>query len=119
MRIQEAADAARAGALTESKAREILSEILEQTTGKPIQQWTVRKWLVHWLEIKEKVSSPKTMTKYRQVLRDFERSLAARADLAIEHITSTDALAYRNAILEGRTRGSNSQSKHESRQRGI
>jgi len=119
VRIQEAADAARAGALTESKAREILSEILEQTTGKPIQQWTVRKWLVHWLEIKEKVSSPKTMTKYRQVLRDFERSLAARADLAIEHITSTDALAYRNAILEGRTRGSNSQSKHESRQRGI
>jgi integrase len=101
VRIQQAADAARAGALTESKAREILSEILEQTTGRAIQQWTVRQWLAHWLEIKEKVSSPKTMAKYRQVLRDFEKSLGSRADLAIEHITSSDALAYRDAILKG------------------
>ena len=101
VRIQQAADAARSGALTESKAREILSEILEQTTGKPIQQWTVRKWLAHWLEIKERVSSPKTMAKYRQVLRDFEKSLDSRADLALDHITSNDALAYRDAILKG------------------
>jgi integrase len=101
VRIQEAADAGRAGALTESKAREILSEILEQTTGKPIVQWTARAWLAHWLEIKARVSSPKTVAKYRQVLRDFERSLGSRADLALDHITSTDALAYRDAILEG------------------
>ena len=101
VRIQEAADAGRAGALTESKAREILSEILEQTTGKPIAQWTARKWLAHWLEIKERVSSPKTMAKYRQVLRDFEKSLDSRTDLALDHITSNDALAYRDAILKG------------------
>jgi integrase len=111
VRIQQAADDARAGALTESKAREILSEILEQTTGKPIQQWTVRKWLAHWLEIKERVSSPHTMAKYRQVLRDFQQSLGARAGLALDHITSSDALAYRDAILkDGRGEGTANQS---------
>jgi integrase len=111
VRIQEAADDARAGALTESKAREILSEILEQTTGKPIQQWTVRKWFAHWLEIKERVSSPHTMAKYRQVLRDFQQSLGSRADLALDHITSNDALAYRDAILkDGRGEGTANQS---------
>ena len=98
--IQRAADKDRAGALTESAARAIISEILEQTTGKPIQQWTVRKWLAHWLEIKERVASPKTVAKYRQVLRDFQQSLGARVDLALDHITSSDALAYRDTILE-------------------
>jgi integrase len=101
VRIQEAADHGRARSLTESKAREILSEILEQTTGKPIQQWTVRKWLAHWLEIKERVLSPHTMAQYRQVLRDFQQSLGARADLTLDHITSSDALAYRDATLKG------------------
>lgn len=41
------------------------------------------------------------MAKYRQVLRDFEKSLGSRADLALDHITSNDALAYRDAILKG------------------
>jgi integrase len=101
VQIQKAADDGRAGTLTESAAREIIDEILEQTTGKPPAQWTARKWFAHWLEIKARVSSDKTMSKYRQVLRDFEKSLSARADLALAHIASTDALIYRDAILKG------------------
>jgi integrase len=100
VQIQRAADEGRAGALTEATARDIISEIVESTTGKAIQQWTVRKWFAHWLEIKQKTSSPKTMQKYRQVLRDFEESLGPRANLPLVHITSEDALRYRNAILE-------------------
>jgi hypothetical protein len=100
VRIQEAADRGRAGALTEAAARDIISEILESTTGKAIQQWTARKWFTHWLDIKERGSSPKTMQKYRQVLRDFEESLGSRADLPLVHVTSEDALRYRDAILE-------------------
>jgi integrase len=99
VQVQKAADAARAGALTEATARDIISEIVESTTGKAIQQWTVREWFAHWLAIKENESSPKTMQKYRQVLRDFEKSLGSRADLPLVHITSDDTLKYRNAIL--------------------
>jgi integrase len=100
VRIQESADQARAGVLTESKAREIIGAILEHTTGQAMQQWTVRSWVAHWLDIKEKSASPKTMAKYRQVLRDFEKSLGSRANLPLVHVTSADALRYRNAILE-------------------
>jgi integrase len=99
VRIQEAADKARSAMLTEAAARDIISEIVESTTGKAIVQWTSRAWFAHWLEIKKGTASPKTLQKYRQVLRDFEKSLGSKATLPVAHITSEDALRYRSSIL--------------------
>jgi integrase len=96
--IERAEGHAKNGTLTEQQAKKIIGEILERTTGEPLRSYKVREWLDHWLEMKEKVRSGKTLDRYRQVIRDFIDSLGNRANLALSHISPKDILAYRNSI---------------------
>jgi len=95
---QYAENKAKEGTLTEQAARKIIGEILERTTGEALHNYKARDWLAHWLDMKEKVRSGKTMDRYRQVIRDFIESLGSRADLGLAHITSKDVLTYRDSI---------------------
>ena len=88
------------GTLTEQTAKKIIGEILERTTGEPLQSFKTREWFHHWLDIKEQVRAGKTTTRYRQVVRDFLASLGNRANLDLAHIASKDILAYRNSIIK-------------------
>jgi integrase len=98
--IENAEGHALNGTLTEQTARKIIGEILERTTGEPLQSFKTREWFQHWLDIKEQVRAGKTTTRYRQVVRDFLASLGNRANLNLAHIASKDVLAYRNSIIK-------------------
>ena len=100
--IERAENHAKNGTLTEQQAKKIIGEILERTTGEPLRSYRAREWLEHWLDMKGKVRSGKTMDRYRQVIRDFIHSLGNRANLGLSHITSIDVLDYRNSILADR-----------------
>ena len=97
--IERAENHARDGTLTEQAAKKIIGEILERTTGEPLQSFKTREWFQHWLDIKEQVRAGKTTTRYRQVVRDFLASLGSRANLNLAHVASKDILAYRNLII--------------------
>lgn len=99
LRLEQAENAAKAGTFTEQTARKLLGEILERVTGERMQNYTIKEWFEHWLQLKEKVSSEKTMSRYRQVVRDFIASLDKRANLALTHLSSKDVLNYRDGIL--------------------
>jgi integrase len=94
LKLQEASDNAKEGRLTEKRIREIISDI----AGKPVAGFTVRGWFEHWLKIKEEKRSDKTLSRYRQVVRDFLSCLGSKAQLWLHHITSEDILAYRQSI---------------------
>jgi integrase len=97
-KLEQASDEAVTGRLTESRARDLISEILEHATGEALHGFKARDWFEHWLEIKEKVRAGKTVDRYRQVIRDFLASLGGRDNLWLHQITSRDILAYRSAI---------------------
>ncbi len=99
--IENAEGHAKNGTLTEQTAKKIIGEILERTTGEPLQNYKAREWFHHWLDIKEQVRADKTTTRYRQVVRDFLASLGSRVNLGLAHIASKDILAYRNSIIGG------------------
>jgi integrase len=96
--LEQAENHARNGTLTEQRAKRLIGEVLERTTGEPLHTHKVHEWLNQWLEMKALVRSNKTTARYRQVIRDFIVSLGARADLALAHITPKDILVYRNSI---------------------
>lgn len=48
------------GSLTETRARELISEIIEQSPGEPMKFYTVGYWLHDWLEGKEATKSQGT-----------------------------------------------------------
>jgi integrase len=100
--LERAENAAKAGTLTEQTARKLLGDILERVIGEGMQNYTVKGWFEHWLQLKEKVRSEKTMSRYRQVIRDFIGSLGNRANLALTHLSSKDILTYRDGLLRKR-----------------
>jgi integrase len=96
-KLAQASRIAKNGRLTEDRARELISEISEVSTGKPLASYTAKAWFEHWLKLK-KARSPRTLVRYEQVVRDFLSSLGQRADLWLHQITSDDVLAYRDSI---------------------
>ena len=96
-KLAQASRIAKNGRLTEDRARELISEISEVATGKPLASYTAKAWFEHWLKLK-KARSPKTVARYEQVVRDFLSSLGVRAELWLHQITSDDVLAYRDSI---------------------
>jgi integrase len=99
LRLEQAENAAKAGTFTEQTARKLLGEILERVTGERMQNYSIKEWFDHWLQLKEKVRSEKTMSRYRQVVRDFIKSLGSRGNLAVTHLSSKDVLNYRDGLL--------------------
>jgi integrase len=97
--LERAENAAKAGTLTEQRTKELLGQVLERCTGEKLANHTIGEWLAHWLELKAKVRSPNTMTRYKQVMRDFIKSLGSRADLPLTHLSSKDVLRYRDGML--------------------
>jgi integrase len=96
-KLAQASNIAKKGRLTEDRARELISEISEVSTGKPLASYTAKAWFEHWLKLK-KARSPKTLARYEQVVRDFLVSLGERAHIWLHQITSDDVLAYRDSI---------------------
>ena len=95
--LQRAELLGREQALTESKTRQLLSEVLERITGKGLPVFTLRQWLGHCLRQKKKSRSGKTAARHQQMMNEFVTFLGHRADLNIETITVKDILDFRDS----------------------
>src|SRR5207249_6570114 len=90
MQWQRAADLARQRALTEERAREVISEIVASVHGEGLRTFTVRQWFDNFRRIKADSQNPKTAVRYAQIEREFCGFIGPNADLNILAITSAD-----------------------------
>jgi integrase len=94
---QRAADLARQRALTEERAREVISEIVVSVHGgEGLRTFSIRQWFDHFRKIKADSQSPKTALKYEHVARQFLDFLGQKAGLNILVITSEDLRKFRD-----------------------
>lgn len=84
------------GILTEAQARRVISEIVERTTGEPLEFYTVETWLRDWLKGKDQTKSKGTSVRYTQVVDAFIKHLDKRAALNIAHIAPRDFQTFRD-----------------------
>ncbi len=83
LNLERAEGAARAGTLTEARARQLLSEILERTTGESLIVTTTEGWLRDWLRGKELAKSTATHEKYSSTVEAFVGHLGSKAKMTI------------------------------------
>jgi hypothetical protein len=96
---QKAADDARQGRLTESRARQIISDILERTTGRALYAPSVKRYLEDWLIREKGTSSASILRRKEQAVRLFLTSLGRRATLQLEAITEADIVTFRDQLV--------------------
>src|SRR5262245_4664480 len=77
--LEYASHEAKAGRLVESRALELISQLVEQTTGEPLRGYTVEGWLREWLKGKQDTKSRSTAVKYQAAIERFIVSLGQRA----------------------------------------
>ena len=87
------------GVLTETRARELIGEILERTTGEKLSFYTAESWLRDWLRGKELSKATNPHIKYSQTIEGFLAQLGGRAKLNIAAISTKDIVAYRDDQL--------------------
>jgi len=96
---QKAADEARHGRLTEGRARQIVSDILERTTGRALYAPSVKRYLEDWLKRETGTSSKSMLKKKTQAVRLFLASLGPRQTLQLEAVTEADVVAFRDELI--------------------
>jgi integrase len=97
--LQRAANEARRGVLTETRTRELLSEILASVTGEAMRSFTVAQWFEHFAAQKARSRAGQTAARHRQMMREFLEFLGPRASLNIAAITSKDIADFRDHRL--------------------
>lgn len=93
-------ESGRRGTLTEAQARRVVSEIVERTTGEPMQFHSCRDWLDEWATGKTGSTAGRTSMKYAQIVRDFLEHLGDRADMSLAAITPKDVRSFRDALAK-------------------
>lgn len=84
------------GSLTEAQARLVISEIIERTTGEPMNHYSAEGWLREWLAGKKQTKSDGTSVRYAQVIENFISHLGKRAKLNNAQVSSRDLKAFRD-----------------------
>ena len=94
--LEHAAREARAGLLTQERARVLVSQILERTTDhtESIRATSVRLFVQQYLESTEAEVTAATQERYRGILRFFLKHLGGRADRTINALLPKDVEAY-------------------------
>jgi integrase len=87
----------KADRLTESRARELISEIVLQTTGEPLRFYSADEWLHDWLKGKELAKSEGTFVKYKHTIEKFLTSLGERRKRNVNQIAPRDIQRFRDA----------------------
>lgn len=93
---QRAEELAGRGTLTEAKARQIISEIVERVVGEPLCFNTTREWLESWLLGKTRARATNTGKRYKLAITAFLDHLGVKADRTIAAVTMRDALNFRD-----------------------
>jgi integrase len=95
--LEYASHESKAGRLTESRALELVSEIVEQTTGEPLRSYTAEGWLREWLAGKKSAKSRATTLKYEGAIERFIESLGPRAGINLRQVLPRDVLRFRES----------------------
>jgi hypothetical protein len=99
--FEKVAEAGRKGALTESVARAVCSELVLQATGEELHFRSCREWLNEWLRDKSGTTAVSTLKKYKQVICDFLTHLDKKADQPLGAISPKDVRTFRDVLAEG------------------
>jgi integrase len=86
--------------LTESRALELVSEIVEQTTGEPLRSYSACAWLREWVAGKKSSKSASTSSKYEAAIERFIVSLGPRAGLNLRQVLPRDVLRFREEEVQ-------------------
>jgi integrase len=97
--LERAESMAARSTLTEIRARELIGEVLERTSGENLPFYTTESWLRDWLRGKEVSKSPGTHVKYSHTVESFLSHLGTRAKLNLAAISSKDIAGYRDAQI--------------------
>lgn len=97
--LERAEGMAKQGTLTETRARELIGEVLERTTGDSLPFYTGEAWLRDWLRGKAVSRSANTYLNYKHTIESFITHLGARAKINIAAIISKDIASFRDAQL--------------------
>ena len=97
--LERAEGLAAQGTLTEARARELIGEVLERTSGDTLPFYTAEGWLRDWLRGKQISKSPGTHVKYSHTVETFIEGLGGRAKLNIAAITPRDVASFRDAQI--------------------
>ena len=93
---EKASAEARQLRLTEARAREVISELMQSVGGDSLTVFTVEQWLADFVKGKRKSRSEKTAERHEQVKGEFMEFLGHRAKLNIAAITSRDIASFRD-----------------------
>jgi hypothetical protein len=99
-RLEYASHESKAGRLTEARAHELISEIVQQTTGEPLRNYTAEEWFREWLQGKKATKSESTFLKYANAVNGFLASVAQRATLNVNQIAPRDVHRFRQSEIE-------------------
>ncbi|MFA7343769.1 MAG: hypothetical protein WC003_05640 [Terrimicrobiaceae bacterium] len=91
---------AREERLTESRARKLIAEIVERTTGERLNFFTVRGWFEDWIAGKKISKADATGVRYSNAVTLFLESLGDRADKNIETLRPADITRFFKAERE-------------------
>jgi len=98
---EAAEDSAKHGTATEEQVRRIMNDVIARVTGKRVYDPTVRQWFERWLDSEKGAISESTLTRYRQIVKDFLSCIGPVADRRLESVTSEDVLKYREQLESG------------------
>jgi integrase len=97
--LERAGERARAGELSETIVRKLLSDILESVGQRPLVSETVRSFFTSWLSGKKVSTKASVYRLYNMVSARFLSFIGERADKALSGVAPTDLAAYRDFRL--------------------
>jgi integrase len=102
--VEEAADLALRGTLSESAAQGILNRMMEASTGESLRNVTIADWLRGWVSEKRRAKSKGTSVRYEGVIESFLGFLpAAKRSQPLAALAVSDIRGFRDRLLaEGR-----------------
>jgi hypothetical protein len=95
--LERAESMARQRTLTETRARDLIGEVLERTSGESLPLYTAEGWLREWLGGKAVSRSANTHLKYSHTVNSFLKHLGPRAKINVAAVISKDIAGFRDA----------------------
>jgi len=97
--IEKAAEAAINRRLHTARATEIISRLVEISTGKPLETYTVAGWLKQYLASKKASLADGSFKRYERAIEDFIAHLGAKAENPLDTLSVQSVEAFRDAEL--------------------
>jgi integrase len=98
--IEKAAESASRRELHTARATEIISRLVEISTGKPLETYTIAGWLKQFLSGKKATLAEGSFDRYERTIEDFIEHLGAKAERPLDTLTVKQVEAFRDAELK-------------------